>query len=132
MLVTKGCLECFPCTVLVNHHHVHGVVGCVVGHDVPEVVGGANGHTVNGHQRVPRLHARLGGTTVDHDALNVNVIVFGYKLRRNAPNQEQRDECGEQICRRPSSKHSEAFSTRCPHQFVGLWLSQGPQRKPAQ
>ena len=27
VLITKGCLECFPCTVLVNHHHVHGVVG---------------------------------------------------------------------------------------------------------
>ena len=83
-----------------------------------------NGLAVNGHEGVPRLHAGLVCPSFEHDALDVNVILVGHQLRREASQHQQHHKRCKEVGRRASSKHPETFTPRRTHQLVRLGLGE--------
>ena len=83
-----------------------------------------NGLAVDGHERVPRLHTGLVCASLEHDALNVDVIFVGYQLRRKPTQHQQHHERSKEVGRRASSKHPETFPSGGTHQLVRLGLGE--------
>ena len=77
------------------------------------------------------MHARLVGTTINHDALDVNVIFLGDDLCGEPAEQKEHDERSEEVGGRTSGKHAQAFSARRSHQLVRLRFSKGTERQRA-